>query len=383
MVRAAVMPAPGTPIEVREFPDPVMEPGSVLLETLCSEVCGTDVHLHHGRLAGVPYPIIPGHVSVGRVLETAGEVTDVDGDTITEGQVVTFLDVHETCNACWHCLVAREPTKCPDRRVYGITYGAGEGLLGGWSEKIYLKPGVKIVPLPGPVDPLDFIGGGCGLSTGFHAVERGDIRLGDTVVVQGSGPVGLSAAIFARLAGADRLIVIGAPRTRLDLALRYEADLTLDIGTLEPAERLEAVRDLTDGRGADAVIEASGNPAAVPEGMDLARDGGRYVIVGQYTDAGSIEVNPHTQINRKHLDVRGCWGTAFTHVYRAIQLLGRYRERFPWREMVSHTFTLEEADEALEAVAGLQATKALILPGEWRPGIGGTLMAGEGTQRDV
>ena len=137
-IRAAVMTAPGEPIEVREFSRPSLEPGALLLETVFSEVCGTDVHLHDGHLAGVPYPIIPGHVNVGRVAETAGEVTDVEGEPLRSGDLVTFLDVHETCGKCWYCLVAKAATRCPHRRVYGITYSAEEGLLGGWSQAIYL-----------------------------------------------------------------------------------------------------------------------------------------------------------------------------------------------------------------------------------------------------
>lgn len=367
MVRAAIMPQPHQPLEIREYPDPDLKKGEVLLETLCSEVCGTDVHLYHGRLSGVPYPIIPGHVSVGRVIDIAGEVLDVDGNLIETDMIVTFLDVHETCGHCWYCLVAREPTKCPKRKVYGITYPADEGLLGGWSEQILLKSGVKIIPLPEGVEAIDYIGGGCGLSTGFHAVERAGIKLGDTVVVQGSGPVGLSATAFARLAGADALIVIGAPVARLELAESFEADVTLDITELDPAERLERVMGVTGGRGADVVIEASGNPQAVTEGLDLARDGGTYVIAGQYTDSGEVSINPHHQINRKHLDVRGCWGTAFTHVYRGLHLMARYRERFPWRNMVSHTFGLEETNKALDSIENLVATKALIVPGDWKP----------------
>ena len=140
MVRAAVMPDKDIPIEVREFPRPRLEEGAILLRTIYSEVCGTDVHLHHGHLAGVPYPIIPGHVNVGEIAEIGGRVTDVHGDPLRAGQVVTFLDVHETCGQCWFCTVARASTRCPKRRVYGITYSADEGLLGGWSEMIYLKP---------------------------------------------------------------------------------------------------------------------------------------------------------------------------------------------------------------------------------------------------
>ena len=196
-IRAAVMTAPRAPLEIRRLPAPRAAPGGAVLETLMSEVCGTDVHLHHGHLAGVPYPIIPGHVSCGRVLETGGIVRDVLGAAIEPGQLVTFYDVFGICGSCWHCLVAKAGTRCPHRRVYGITTSADEGLLGGWAERIELLPGVRILPLPSGLEALDFMGGGCGLPTGFHAVERAGVELGDTVVVQGSGPVGLNAAIFA------------------------------------------------------------------------------------------------------------------------------------------------------------------------------------------
>src|SRR5262245_48713330 len=192
-IQAVYMTAPGRPLETRRVPAPEPRAGGAVLETVASEVCGTDVHLHHGRLAGVPYPIVPGHVSCGRVLETGGQLRDIDGDVIEPGRVVTFYDVFGICGACWHCLVAKAGTRCPHRKVYGITTSAKDGLLGGWAERIELKPGVKLLPLPEGVDVLDFMGGGCGLPTGFHAVERAQPALGDTVVVQGSGPVGLSA----------------------------------------------------------------------------------------------------------------------------------------------------------------------------------------------
>ena len=177
MPRAVVFPGPRKAPEIREFPKPTLEPGGALLHTLYSEVCGTDVHLHHGKL-DVPFPIIPGHVSVGVVAEKRGELTDVSGGTIREGDVVTFLDVHEVCNHCYHCLVAGQPNRCPSRKVYGITYSANEGLLGGWSEKIWMKPGVKLIPLPKDLTPETFIGGGCGLVTALHAVDMAEIRLG-------------------------------------------------------------------------------------------------------------------------------------------------------------------------------------------------------------
>jgi threonine dehydrogenase-like Zn-dependent dehydrogenase len=122
--------------------------------------------------------------------------------------------VHETCHNCWYCLVAKASTRCPHRRVYGITYGAEEGLLGGWSERIYLKPGVKIVPLAGGVTPEQWIAGGCGLPTALHAVDLAEIRLGDRVLIQGAGPVGLSACALAVASGAGWVGVVESAENR-------------------------------------------------------------------------------------------------------------------------------------------------------------------------
>jgi L-iditol 2-dehydrogenase len=362
MIQAVVMPAPEAPLAVREFAEPRLEPGAVLLRTLGSEVCGTDVHLWHGRLAGVPYPIIPGHVSVGTVAATGGTVADVDGRPLAVGDVVTFLDVYGSCGRCWYCTVAHATTRCPQRRVYGITLPADEGLLGGWAEYIYLRPGVHIISLPAGLPWETFLAAGCGLPTALHACERAEIGFGDTVVVQGSGPVGLSAAILAQLRGAGQVIVIGGPPHRLAMATRSGVDAVLAIGALDPAARLDAVRDLTNGRGADVTIEATGVAAAVPEGMRLTRDAGRYVVVGQYTDAGPATFNPHLDLNRKHLDVRGCWGSDVSHVYRAVQVLARYHTRFPWSAFISKRYPLAQAQDALEDVAAERVVKALIVP---------------------
>ena len=111
MTIAAVIPAPNTPVELREYPVPDLEPDSALLRVELSEVCGTDVYLQRGLLNNVPYPLIPGHVSVGTLEKIRGDLLDVDGRAFGEGDRVTFLDVHGTCNACWYCVVAKATTQ--------------------------------------------------------------------------------------------------------------------------------------------------------------------------------------------------------------------------------------------------------------------------------
>ena len=361
-ILAAVMPAPRQPIEIREFNRPELPPGAALLRTARSEVCGTDVHLWHGRLSGVPYPIIPGHVSAGTLTDVRGPLSGLDGSTLREGDRAVFFDVHRTCGRCRACTVHRTPTRCVARRVYGITDPASEGLFGGWAQAIYLEPGVGLARLPDGVTFADYIGAGCGLLTAVHIIERATLRPGDSVLVQGTGAVGLSTIALARLNGASTIVAIGAPAARLDLARAMGADHVFDLTETAPAQRLEAVRALTHGEGVDVVVEAAGSAQAIEEGLWLARDGGRYVVAGHYTDAGPSRINAHHQINRKHLEIRGCWGSEPGHFLRAITFLDRYASSVPWRAIGERTYPLTGLNDALQDAEAMRITKALVDP---------------------
>ncbi|MHA2366554.1 MAG: zinc-binding dehydrogenase, partial [Candidatus Hodarchaeales archaeon] len=291
-----------------------------------------------------------------------GDVTDIDGILLKKDDPITFLDVHETCNNCWYCLVAKTSTRCPKRKVYGITYSAKDGLLGGWAQKIYLKPGVKIIKFPDSSFLKTFITAGCGLPTAIHAIQRSKIKLGDTVVIQGSGPVGIMAAILANQSGAFNVILIGGPDHRLEIAKSFGIDLIINIFEQDVDSRIQQVLELTDGRGADVTIEATGVPSAIKEGMQMTRDGGKYTVVGQYTNAGNVQINPHLDINKKHITIRGSWGSDFSHFYLAVQFLIKFKHQYPWEKMISHEYTLEDASQALDDVEHLRVMKALIKP---------------------
>ncbi len=354
------------PLRIEEFPEPALQNGEILISTIYSEICGTDVHLQHGRLSGVPYPIIPGHVSVGSVERIGGTVRDVYGATISVGDIVTFLDVHNTCNHCWYCLVAKASTKCPERKVYGITHSSKEGLLGGWSEKIVLRADVKTIRLPKEVTPLRFIAAGCAMPTALHAAERAAVRIGETVVVQGAGPVGLCAGILAKRAGAQRVFIVDKSETRLAMAQRFGLEAIVATDASHPDSHVTTILHATHGRGADAVIEATGVPAAVKEGIAMTRDGGRYIIVGHYTDTGEVAINPHWDINRKHLDIRGTWGCDFSHFHYMIEVL-KQPEAVPgfdasWEHLVSHVYSLDDIATGLRDVELGRVVKAVISP---------------------
>jgi D-arabinose 1-dehydrogenase-like Zn-dependent alcohol dehydrogenase len=362
-VRAVVLDAPNAEPRIVQFSTPTLTPGSALLSTRYSEVCGTDVHIWRGKMPGVPFPMIPGHVSVGVLGAFSGKLFDIEGKPFREGDLVTFLDVHETCNHCFQCLVAKQTTRCPHRKVYGITYGVADGLLGGWSEVIWLKPGLKLVRIPKELDPETFIGGGCGLVTAIHAMDRAEVKLGQTVVVLGAGPVGQSIAALAAQSGAGQVIVVGDPASRLEFAKRMGATHTISL-EMPAADRAAEVRRLTGGRGADVVIEAAGAPDAVTQALEMVRDGGRVAVCGQYADNGDTPLNPHRQINRKQVELRGVWGSDYSHFHRAVQFAAQFGDRVPWREQVSGRYPLARVKEALEAVEKRDVLKALVVPME-------------------
>ena len=122
------------------------------------------------------------------------------------------------------------------------------------------------------------------------------------------------------------------------------------------------MRALTHGEGVDVVVEAAGSARAFEEGPYLARDGGRYIVAGHYTDAGSSAVNVHTAINRKHLEIRGCWGSEPAHFLRALTFLERLGSDVPFDAIGERTYRLDQLDDALADAESMRITKALVDP---------------------
>jgi threonine dehydrogenase-like Zn-dependent dehydrogenase len=174
--------------------------------------------------------------------------------------------------------------------------------------------------------------------------------------------VGLAALAVAIQAGATKTIAIGGPPHRLALAREFGATLTIDADAVtDLAERRKQVLEATGGYGADVVIECVGHPEAVNEGIEYCRDGARFLVLGQYANAGNISFNPHT-ITRKQLQVVGSWGFEPRHVERAITLLHQTEWKDHFARQVTHRFPLEKANEALQTTRAWRSGKTVIVP---------------------
>jgi threonine dehydrogenase-like Zn-dependent dehydrogenase len=355
----------GSDPERLSLPEPDLKEGEMLLETLVTEVCGTDLHLQSGAMTGVPYPVIPGHFMVGRVVRMERPRTDIDGRPIEEGATLAFLDVHGTCGRCWYCTSGLTPNRCSHRKVYGVSHSVSEGPLGGWSQRVLIKADVHCSLLPESLPPERYIAGGCALPTAIHALERAGLQLHDLVLVQGAGPVGLNIAFLARASGVKEVIMVDHSRERLHIAgqlgFRQQACTKED-----SAAAVILAGAMSDGRGVDVVFEATGSPQAIPEGLSLVREGGRYIVVGQYADRGDATISPHRHINKKHVTIHGVWGIELRHFRRMIQILSHRTATLDpamWDALATSRYPLHEAKKALDEVRSGAVTKAMLLVG--------------------
>lgn len=359
--RAAVVRAFKAPVCIEEVTVPrEIEPGAILTRIETCSVCGTDVHLWQGSLAlKVDLPIVLGHEMVGRIVALgSGADRDSIGQDLRVGDRITWT--HTACGRCFFCTVAREPTLCQYSRKY--MYECMEvfpHLLGGFSEYGYVMPDSGRVRVPDNVPNELASMASCAFRSVMNAFDVLDgVGPSDTVVIQGTGPLGLLATAVARIGGARRVVALGAPDARLDLARDFGADEVLSIERTSAAERADRVRELTEGRGADIVMEFTGHPAAFAEGLDLARRGARYVVVGQLGQ-GETTIKPST-IVAKNLKVMGSFSGQAKAYWKALDFLSVHMNDIPFSRMISNRYRLEDVNLALGRMKAFEEIKPII-----------------------
>ncbi len=350
-VRAAVLVA-DRHVETQEFPDvDVLGRGEALLRVEGCGMCGSDVEAYHGATAKqglLEYPVIPGHESVGRIAAIDDEARQLWG--IDTGSRVAVVSGPK-CGTCDFCRVERPGWRpCPNSVTYGYRSSAiGSGLWGGFAEYLHLLPGSVLMPIPEHLSPQDCVLFNP-LAAGFDWVVRSaGTQVGDSVLILGAGQRGLTSVIAAREAGAAQIIItgLGRDRKKLDLARRLGATLTVNI---EEDSVVDAVRDMTDGRGAERVIEATPLAAQpVLDALDAARWGGTIVLAG-LKGGRPVPSFPVDTVVHKVLTVVGVLGTSLWSNEQAIRTIAS--GKYPLDDLHSHTFGLDEAGYAMQLLAG-------------------------------
>ena len=337
--------------EMTELPTPEVEPGGILVEITSAGICGSDLHYWRGEMKpivrGQPGPVILGHEMTG-VVHTLGRGvgTDSMGRPLREGDRVVYTYFFP-CRRCYICLRG-ELNHCPDRFRFRASIEEYPYCSGGYAEYFYLNPGHFVFKVPDELPVEAVTAANCAVPQVVYGVQQGDVRMGDNVVIQGAGGLGIYAAAAAKEMGAGQVISIDGLSHRLELVRQCGADHTVNINEYTtPESRVERVRELTFGRGADVVLEVVGYPQVVPEGLQMLRTGGTYVEIG------NIWANSNVTLDMSKL----LWGvtrivpTAHYDPYIlpvALDFLVRTRDRYPLTEVLSHSFPLESIHEAFE-----------------------------------
>jgi threonine dehydrogenase-like Zn-dependent dehydrogenase len=337
------------------LPVPRPGPGEVLLKVEACGICASDVkcfygtRLHWGDGVSPGYvqtPVTAGHEFIGTVAalgEGAAERCGLQvGDRAISEQIVP-------CGRCRYCLTGRY-WLCLVHDIYGFHTATH----GGMADYMLFPAGALNYRVP-PEIPLEQAALIEPLACSMHAVNRGQIALGDTVVIAGMGPLGLGMLACARLKNPGRLVVLDRSAQRLDLARRLGADIALHVDTCDPCAE---VMRLTDGYGCDVFIEATGNPDAVNMGLQMITKGGRFVefsVMARETSTDWTLIGDQKEITiyGAHLGPH-CYPVVIDYLARGVlQVEG----------LVTHTLPLESFREGIEMVHdAVESIKVLLVP---------------------
>ncbi|MGA3194534.1 MAG: zinc-binding dehydrogenase [Terriglobales bacterium] len=377
---AATLVEPGR-YEIREYPLPDPAPGCVLVKMEVSGICGTDKHTYQGYVgqyggAGaprpVPFPIIQGHENVGTIaaIGGAGPYTDFEGIPLRVGDRV-IVGPNVSCGQCYYCR-HDFPYYCCEKTVdYGNNISAKDPphLFGGWSQYLYVVPGSFLVKIPedlpseiAVLTEIMAVTVGLDRAKQISAFPNESFRFDDSVVVMGTGPLGMCFVMKARMLGAGTIIAVDLSEYRLDFARKLGADQVLNAARTCEAERLSMIREWTHGRGADVVVECAGVPQAVRESLEMLRVGGLLVEAGNFSDMGEVSISPHRHLCAKNVRILGVGGEEPAAYGPSMRQMARYMKHYPLGEFVTHRFGLREVDAAMKKSMDADSMKVVIDP---------------------
>lgn len=343
-MRAVTFQAPGE-VRVEEKPDPeVGAADEAVVRVEASGICGSDLHIYHGRVPVEPGFTI-GHEFVGTVL-AAGEGVE----RVAAGDRVLGC-FHTACATCAACLRA-DYHRCERGRTFG--HGSHLGDLQGAQAELLLVPRADLTLRRVPEGMSDAVAlfAGDVMGTGYHAIAHAGMRAGDTVAVLGLGPVGLCAVQAAVAAGAARVFAVDSVGPRLEMAARFGAAPV----HLTEEDPKRAVRAATGG-GADLVVDAVGDPAPLAMAISLARDAGTVSGIGAYAGKGEVPIGLAWL---KGLTLRLGLANVIAHVDRVLGLIEA--GKLDPAPLVTHRMGLDEAQRAYELYDNREALKIVLTP---------------------
>ena len=363
--RAAIAKGGGEPMQIREYPVYDPQPDQIVVRITMASICGSDLHIWRGEMPSLgDGAIVPGHEMTGVVHKLgANWTTDSLGRPLSEGDRITF-SFFNPCGKCWVCLSGTG--RCPNRYSLRAPADTAPHFHGAYADYHVVKPGQWVFKVPDELPDELVAPVNCAMAQVLFALHEIRVWLGDTVLIQGAGGLGIYATAIAKEMGAGQVIVVDRIPERLALATAFGADATINLDDMPTREeRVQFVKDRTEGRGADVALEVAGVPVVVQEGLDMLRFGGRYCLVGNIVPGAKGEIVPH-DIIRTSREVLGVVGYEAWVIPRALELMVRTRAKYPYHRLVSHQYKLTDINQAFHdadwALSQGKVTRAVIVP---------------------
>lgn len=351
----------GNPFEAREFPLLDLEPRAIWVKVSMSTICGSDLHTINGHRPA-PVPMILGHEITGRVMALGRDIkTDTTGKSLKEGDRITWT-IFANCGNCYYCKIKNLPMKCTSLFKYGHeTCVNPPHLNGGYAEYCYITPGTYVFKVPDNLSDEEVTPINCGLSTVMQGYDSIGILPDDHIVIQGAGMLGLYAAAVAKERGAGKIIVTDLVESRLLMAKKFGADITINCQGRKNEEIIDMVRSATDGWGADLVVELAGTPKVVPLGVKMLRKGGRYLQMGNVSPNSLYEIDGN-DIVTNWITIKGVHNYDALQLFEALNFIERNKEKYPFNDFVTHKVSLAEIDRGIEIADSKVAIRVAVCP---------------------
>ncbi|MFB4164249.1 zinc-binding dehydrogenase [Alteribacillus sp. JSM 102045] len=346
-------------LEYQEYDLPTPEKGAVLLKVIRTNVCGSELHIWHGD-----HPVkkngILGHEMVGKI-EKIGEgvTTDHSGKPINVGDRVS-VTYFQACRSCAAC-VNGDFSLCEN--TYKFLNKQPEEpphFHGAFSTHYYVHPNQFFYKVPEVVPDDVAASANCAISQVLYGIDKAQLKLNETIVIQGAGGLGLYASTIAKECGA-RVIIIDSIESRLEQARIFGADHLINLHDYETVEkRSNLIKEITNGQGADVGLEVTGVPDAFSEGIHHIRPGGRYISIGNILIGMHTEFDPGL-LTRKSINIYPVNRYQPWYLFKSLEFLANNIDKYPFTKLIDADFKFDEIQSALNKSYKREITRASII----------------------
>lgn len=352
----------GKPLEEKNYSiSELSNENEAIVEISISTVCGSDVHTWLGHRP-FPTPCILGHEMVGKIIKLGKNLKhDFLKNELSVGDRITW-SMTASCGDCYYCNIANLPQKCVKLFKYGhVTSDEAPHFTGGYAKYVKIVNGSYIFKIPSDLSDKEVVPLMCAGATITSGLDAVNFKPCDYVVIQGCGALGLYACAFSKQLGCKTVIALDNDQDRLEMSKEFGADILINVNIEK--DLISKIQNITEKRGADYVIEVTGNPNVISDGIKFLRIGGSYALLGAIYPGSQITLDS-SAILTKCLNISGMHNYAPIHLQKTIELVQQSKNKYPYEKIVGPTFEFSKdgLEKAFNSLNSKKSLRPAIIP---------------------